>query len=150
MPPRSIRRWLMRLAEPVVSGARGGLQAQEVGELILDQELGDVALAELLPQLDERAVADLLAERDARAEVARFGRRRDLEEIEVERAADRLAERRGDEAGRDPAGGRRERRPLAGAELVDRAVEHDQREDVALLERRVARERQLRRLRACR
>ena len=53
----------MRLAEPEVSGRGGRLQAQEIGELILQQELGDVALAELLAQLEEGPVADLLAER---------------------------------------------------------------------------------------
>ena len=66
-----MRRWPMRLAEPVVSGARGGLQAQEVGELVLEQELGDVALAELLAQLEERPVADLLTDRQPGAELAR-------------------------------------------------------------------------------
>ena len=65
-----MRRWPMRLAEPVVSGAAVACSAQEIGELILEQELGDVALAELLAQLEERPVADLLTDRHARAELA--------------------------------------------------------------------------------
>ena len=71
MPARSTRRWLMRLAAPLVSGAALRLSAQEPRELVLDLELGRVALAELLPQSEERALADLLAERDRRRPVAR-------------------------------------------------------------------------------
>ena len=142
------------LAEAVagsdVSGAADACSRRKSGELILEQELADVALAELLAQLEERPVADLLADRDPRAELVPFGGGRDLEQIQIERAADRLAERRRDEAGRDPAGGRGERGALAGAELVDRPVEDDEREDVRLLERRRARQLQLRLRRPCR
>ena len=46
----------------------------------------------------------------------------------------------------DAAGGRRERRALAGPQLVDRAVEDDQRQDVGLVERRRAGQLELRRL----
>ena len=140
----------MRLPAPLSPARPLACSAQESRELVLELELGRVAGAELLPQLDERALVQLLTERDRRAEIAGLGRRRDLEQIEIERLADRFAERRGDEPGRDAAGGRRERRALAGAELVDGAIEDDQREDVALLERRVARQRELRRLGRCR
>src|SRR5688500_1904534 len=47
---------------------RGRLQPQEVEQLIFQQELGDVALAELLAHLEERAVADLLPQRQAGAQ----------------------------------------------------------------------------------
>ena len=65
--------------------------------------------AELLAQSEERALSELLPQRDARAQFPGVRRRRDLEQIEIERLADRLPERRGDEPGRDPAGGGRER-----------------------------------------
>jgi hypothetical protein len=65
-------------------------------------------LAELLAHLDERAIADLLAQRDARPEVALLGVRRDLEQVEVQRASDRFAERVGQKARRNAAGGRRQ------------------------------------------
>ena len=70
---------------------------------ILDHELAQVAIAELLTEFEEHPLANLLTDGHARAQLARLGRRRDLEEIDVQRPADRLAQRRGKEAGRDAA-----------------------------------------------
>ena len=113
MPARSTRRWLMRLPPPLGLRRTAGLRAQEPRELVLELELGRAVRAELLAQPEERALSELLPERDARAQFSGIRRRRDLEQIEVERLADRLPERRGDEPGGDPACGRRERRALA-------------------------------------
>src|SRR6185503_9739136 len=111
--------------------------AEELRQLVLEHELGEAALAELLAEADERLVADLLAEREAAGRLPRVHvRRGDLEQIDVERLADRPTQRRGDEAAGDAAGGLRQRGALAGAELVDRAVEDDERQDVGLVERR--------------
>ena len=85
------------------------------------------AVAELLAQLDERALADLLAERDARADRLSFRRGRDLEQIQVQRAADRLPQRRRDETAGDPAGGRGDGRALASAQIVNRTIEENER-----------------------
>src|SRR6476620_10502617 len=83
----------------------GGLESEEAGDAVLDAELRRALLPELLIQLDERALVDLLTQRDRRTQIAGLGRGRDLEQIEVERLADRLAKRGSDESGRDPAGG---------------------------------------------
>ena len=123
-----------------------GLQAQKTRELVLQLKLGRAARAELLIQLDERPLVHLLTERDRRPQIPRLRRRRrDFEEIQIERLANGFAERRGDEAGGDAARGRRERGALTGAELVDGTVEDDERQDVAFLERRSARQLELRR-----
>ena len=61
-----MRRWPMRLAAPLVSGAAFACMRRNSVELVLEHELGRGALAELLAQLEERAVADLLADGDAR------------------------------------------------------------------------------------
>ena len=115
-------------------------QPQEVTHLVLEQELAVGAVAELLAQLEERPVTDLLADGDAGAECLALAGGRDLEEIEVERAADGFAEWGRDEAAGNATGGRRERRTFASPELVDRPVEDDQGEDVGFLERRRARQ----------
>src|SRR6185503_15149913 len=79
-----------------------GFGAQELRQLVLQHELGEAALAELLAEADECLVADLLAERHAAGGIAGdVVRRGDLEEVHVERLADRSAERRGDEAAGD-------------------------------------------------
>src|SRR4029077_8858599 len=94
------------------------LGAQEPGELILQHELGEAALAELLAEADERLVADLLAEREAPRRLPRFDvRRGDLEEVHVERLADRAAERGRDETAGDAAGRLGQRGALAGPQL---------------------------------
>ena len=64
-----MRRWPMRLAMPLVSGAAFRLHAQEVGQLVFEHELARGALAELLAQPEERAVADLLPDGEARTEL---------------------------------------------------------------------------------
>ena len=69
-------------------GRGGAFESQEAGELIFELELGDAAFAELLAQLEERAIADLLADGDAGAEIPGFRGGRDLEEIQIERATD--------------------------------------------------------------
>src|SRR3954471_17747501 len=51
---------------------RRGLQPEEVGEPVVEQELGGSALAELLLHLEERLVADLLADGDPGPEVSFF------------------------------------------------------------------------------
>ena len=70
-----MRRWPMRFAAPEGSGAAGPYQPQEVGDLILQQELAVGALAKLLAQLEERPFADLLADRDAGAQRVALARR---------------------------------------------------------------------------
>ena len=69
--------------------------------------------------------------------------RLDLELVELERVADRPRQARRQVAAGQRAGALGERDLLPFAELVDRHVEDDQRQDVGLVERRVAAERQL-------
>src|SRR5438132_8262119 len=70
-----------------------GLETQELRELVFQHELGEAALAELLTEAHERHVADLLAHRQAACRLAgHFVRGRDLEEVDIERLADRLSQ----------------------------------------------------------
>src|SRR6185503_668215 len=69
------------------------LQAQEVGELVFELELADVARAEQLPELEEQALADLLADGDRRP-LALVARWVELEDVDVERPPERVGERR--------------------------------------------------------
>ena len=68
-----MRRWPIRLADAGGLGRRRRRQPQEIGDLVLEQELAVGALAELLAQLEERPVADLLADGDAGADVVALG-----------------------------------------------------------------------------
>src|SRR3954465_12338482 len=104
-------------------GRRVRVQAKKPRNLVLQLELRGAAVAKLLIQLDERALIHLLAQRDRGAQIAILRRRRDLEEVQVQRFADGLAERGGDESGRNPARGCGQRRALASPELVDRTIE---------------------------
>src|SRR3954471_24178954 len=101
-------------------GRRVRVQAKKPRNLELHLELCGAAVAKLLIQLDERALIHLLPQRDRRAQIAILRCRRDLEEVDVQRFADRFAERRRDESGRNAARGGRQRRTLARAKLVDR------------------------------
>ena len=74
--------WHVRTCERPLDASQ--LIVGQPRELILDEELRDVALAELLAQFQEGAISDLLAERHAGAQVSLLRRRRDLEEVEVE------------------------------------------------------------------
>ncbi len=113
---------------------------QEASNLIFHQELGGTAIAELLAVLDEGTFADLLADRQSGAELSLVVGRGDLEQIEIERAPDRFTERRSEKTGGNTAGGVGERGALPCPQLIDRAIEDDEREDVRLFEWRIARE----------
>src|SRR5690349_588135 len=66
------------------------IEAQEFRELVVEHELREAALPELLLEFHERLVGDLLAKRDAPRGLTRLRiGGRDLEEIDVERLADR-------------------------------------------------------------
>src|SRR5690348_9104325 len=65
-----------------------GGRAQESRNVVFQLELGRRLGAELLIQLEERFLVQLLADGDRCAELAGLCRRRDLEDVEVERLAD--------------------------------------------------------------
>ena len=138
-----MRRSRMRLAEPLVSGAAEPWKRRKLAISILDHELAQVAIAELLTEFEEHPIANLLADGHARAQLARLGRRRDLEEIDVQRPADRLPNGAARKPVAMPAVGR-QRRALAAPQLVDRTIEDDERQDVRFFERRRAAQFQLR------
>ena len=145
MPARSIRRVRERFARAHAVAVRDRrLQAEEVRQAILEHELAHFLRAELLAEAHEQALRDLVSDRDQPAGRIAFARGLQLELIQVEDAADRLRQRRHDEARRRGPRHGRDRRPLLGAEAVEIAVEDDQREDVGLRKRRRARERQRR------
>ena len=66
-----MRRWPMRLAVPEVSGAPLACMRRKLVSEYSSVNSVVVALAELLAQLEERAVPDLLADGDPGAEVPR-------------------------------------------------------------------------------
>src|SRR5207342_1539616 len=65
------------------------------------------------------------------------------EQVEIERPGDRVAERRRDGARGHEAGLFSQREPLILAEVAQRLSERDEREDFRLVERRLARQREL-------
>ncbi len=69
------------------------LQAQEVGDLILEDELGRLRVAERLADAEEQLLADLLADASGSAR-RRLALRLDLELVELERVADRACQAR--------------------------------------------------------
>ena len=64
------------------------LQSQEARELVVEHEFRRAPLAELLPQPQKSPVADLLTGGDPGAQLTGLSRGGDLEEVEVEGAAD--------------------------------------------------------------
>src|SRR4029079_15137183 len=104
--------------------------------------LGRLRVAESLPDVEEEVLAQLLAHAQRRPEPLLSCL--NFEFIELQRVADRSRQATG-----QIATGQRGRtfgpgELLPFAKLVDRGVEHNQRQDVGLIERRVAAERQLR------
>src|SRR6476469_9921839 len=69
---------------------RGGLQTKEARELVFQDDFADLLAAELLLEAEEQRVADLLADGHDAAGAAGFGGGLDLEDIEVQGAAQRL------------------------------------------------------------
>src|ERR1700674_3293373 len=79
--------------EELLLGARSleniALQAQPVGELVLEKEVRLALLADALPHFDIQVLPGLLADGELRSQ-STLNRRRNLEGVEVQRVADRL------------------------------------------------------------
>src|SRR5690606_26435426 len=118
------------------------LQTEVVGYLVLEDELGGLLGAEALPDPEEQPLAHLLANRNTRGKPP-LALRLNLELVQLERVGNRSCEARGQIAAGQGAGTLGQRNLLPLAQLVDRHVEDDERQDVGLIERWIAREGQL-------
>ena len=103
----------MRLAAPLVSGAALACSRRNRASWYSSWNSVVLRAPNCWRSLKNARSSDLLTQRDAGPQFPGLRRRRNLEQIQIERLADRLAERRGDEAGGDAACGRGERRSLA-------------------------------------
>ena len=96
------------------------------------------------PDGTRRTVASQIADR-RRSKAGRFPRpTRGSRKCQIERAGDRVCERRRQIPNGETAGALGKIQPLAFAELIDRLVEDDQRQHIRFVERRLARQPHLR------
>src|SRR5262249_23504314 len=111
---------------------------QQAGDVVLDRRLVVRLEAELAREAGDEARRDLLANRDAGCDARpRIGGRLDLEDVETELALNCRDEGIGEESGGEDAGPDQQILLLFGGELVRLSAEHDEREDVRLIERRI-------------
>ncbi len=120
---------------------RSTLQAQELGELVFELELADVAVAEHLAELHEQPLRRPAGRPVTDGPLPGVAGRIELEDVHVERAAQRVGQRRRHEAAGQLRGALAEVGGLSLRQAVGRLVEHDERQDVGLIERRLARKR---------
>ena len=142
MPARSTRRNGERTLSVAASENVPRMRKQP-RQVVLDGRLVVLVAAELTAEPRDEAGRQLVADRHPRPAAGLIGRL-DLEDLQPEAPLERRDQRRGQEAGRQRAGADRELLLLRRRQLVRRRVEDDQRQDVGRVERRGAREPQLR------
>src|SRR4029453_10666615 len=117
------------------------------GELVLDDEIGLRLLADDLLHLQVEVLSDLLTDGQLRA-AAGFRRQVDLEGVNAERAPNRLCQLARHDTTCQRLGALKQRDLIAFAELIERLVEDNPRQNVRLFERWLAAQRDFRLLEA--
>src|SRR5205814_2735885 len=110
---------------------------EQARQVIFDRRLVELLLAELPAETGDETGGELSGNRQLGA-ASGLARRLDRKGVQAELVLDRLQERLGEKPRGQRAGADRELLLLRGREAVRRRVEHDERQDVCLVERRRA------------